>query len=88
MRSQSYEFESNSQHVWLTQKESDVVWGHKVTNLKATHNYDYKQVQDWFRCLRSQSYEFESNSQLFTGYVSREAVVWGHKVTNLKATHN
>ena len=44
LRSQSYEFESNSQllvrigFVWL------VVWGHKVTNLKATHNKNVTQI--------------------------------------------
>ena len=38
LRSQSYEFESNSQHGYLCYNKRRVVWGHKVTNLKATHN--------------------------------------------------
>ena len=44
-----------------------VVWGHKVTNLKATHNYDSDTLEIVTSCLRSQSYEFESNSQLTVG---------------------
>ena len=38
LRSQSYEFESNSQQASEGGQIVKVVWGHKVTNLKATHN--------------------------------------------------
>ena len=38
LRSQSYEFESNSQQYAPIKQKGSVVWGHKVTNLKATHN--------------------------------------------------
>ena len=38
LRSQSYEFESNSQHRKQNKMSGCVVWGHKVMNLKATHN--------------------------------------------------
>ena len=65
-----------------------VVWGHKVTNLKATHNLVFSFFTSDFCCLRSQSYEFESNSQPSQGLGNKHKVVWGHKVTNLKATHN
>ena len=63
LRSQSYEFESNSQ---LSQQEYHhyyVVWDHKVTNLKAIHNNKLPRSRIRQSCLRSQSYEFESNSQ-------------------------
>ena len=113
LRSQSYEFESNSQQrcpsyrytyrlfeitklrIWkqLTTMSvhnrviTKVVWDHKVTNLKATHNCFSLQALAFFCCLRSQSYEFESNSQRSSSWSQMATVVWDHKVPNLKATH-
>ena len=88
LRSQSYEFESNSQRHFHFPQRNDVVWDHKVTNLKAIHNWIFHNLPILPSCLRSQSYEFESNSQQELNSSIQRVVVWDHKVTNLKAIHN
>ena len=88
LRSQSYEFESNSQRYLVQFLLSYVVWDHKVTNLKAIHNWIFHNLPILPSCLRSQSYEFESNSQPCVQRGSGAIVVWDHKVTSLKAIHN
>ena len=65
-----------------------VVWGHKVTNLKATHNSTYhiaplKHVV-WGHKITNLKTTHNLNQAL--RYACQ--VIWDHKVTNLKATHN
>ena len=88
LRSQSYEFESNSQQYLQALKKRKVVWGHKVTNLKATHNYVEPTANPvtLFEVTKLRIWK-----QLTTRLRAQQKprlVVWGHKVTNLKATHN
>ena len=64
LRSQSYEFESNSQLPYVRKTRRKVVWGHKVTNLKATHNC---QKQLYFEKLLFEVTKLRIWKQLTTG---------------------
>ena len=88
LRSQSYEFESNSQQYAPIKQKGSVVWGHKVTNLKAIHNYRGHKN----RCNRVVWDHKITNLKAIHNCVTVDEqhyrVVWDHKVTNLKAIHN
>ena len=88
MRSQSYEFESNSQLHENRIKSGEVVWGHKVTNLKATHNSQSLTRSQTFVVWGHKVTNLKATHNNAPRLGAREVVVRGHKVTNLKATHN
>ena len=88
LRSQSYEFESNSQQKHGEPSGGNVVWGHKVTNLKATHNMEIKKPYYNSVVWGHKVTNLKATHNLSSELLFAPAVVWGHKVTNLKATHN
>ena len=139
LRSQSYEFESNSQHKWFHYHSHQSCLRSQSYEFESNSQQPSIVLKYLVCCLRSQSYEFESNSQLVGSEVgwgvwlfevtklqiwkqlttgstlsrcvallfevtklriwkqlttpsanlaTKNEVVWGHKVTNLKITHN
>ena len=81
LRSQSYEFESNSQHIMQTTNNLEVVWGHKVTNLKATHN-----VQRWPKLPQAlfEVTKLRIWKQLTTACFKYLYLLWLFEVTKLR----
>ena len=88
LRSQSYEFESNSQRDEATQKILHGCLRSQSYEFESNSQLELESTVVSTCCLRSQSYEFESNSQQESLSPLWIMVVWDHKVTNLKATHN
>ena len=88
LRSQSYEFESNSQLYKNFTNTGSVVWGHKVTNLKATHNNIDIKIINFLVVWGHKVTNLKATHNMSSSVSWHTIVVWGHKVTNLKATHN